>query len=301
MAADSSEKIIVLSQYLPEASQPSVPDVIRILHDCRDLAVRRSVQAVETITARIEAELVDLANRAESRKAQSLYQSVAETVAWERPGIVVAYRHGFLGYFRRGVQGTDEGPKAVNPAFGELELLADGDLELDLAFSELEHALRDICEDELPAFNQRVALLLNRPDLDDKSNPLSPKAIAAAWRAACNPLPLDLSGRLLLVHLFEGYMREEVPSLYRDLNVLLKTRNVLPNARVIMRRTEASETAPATLRDVGTPDTFATLHGLLSGNAAAAGPAAEPSSAASGGTAAAPAGGSSVCPSPRLL
>jgi hypothetical protein len=256
-----------------------------MLAGCRELARQRMVGALSGMLDRIEDDLFDLAEKAPDRETQNLYLDARAQAREKRAVIEAAFGRHFVDFFNKKVRGDVE-KSAPAAATGELSLVGDEDLEEAIAVREMSQKAKESCEGELMALSQRMGYLLEKPELEDDANPMSPATVFAALRDACEQVEAGFKVRMTLMRQFEHYAQDELHDIYHDLNSHLVERRILPEIRPGIRRApsqprrpkSASPTAapaPAAPRSEG--DILGALAELLSGGA--------PAGAAAGGNA----------------
>ena len=246
-----------------------------VLKGCRELALERMSGALAGMLDRVEDELFELAGKAPERDAQNVYLDARSQARAFRAAIEAKFRQHFVEFFNRKVAG-DPPPAADDAGGTELALVAHEALEDSLAVSEMSHKLNDACESELFALRQRMGFLLERPELEDDANPVSPATICAALKDACDEIQSDFKVRMALLHQLERHAEAELQRVYHDLNALLVERRILPDVRFTAKRSPSKRptAAPAPAERAAPPeDLFGTLAQLM-GSAPAAGTAA---------------------------
>src|SRR5258708_2294918 len=113
-----------------------------------------------------------------------------------------------------------------------------------IAVSEMSRKLKAACEGELVALSQRMGFLLERPEMEDDANPMSPATICAALKDACDQIEAGFKVRMTLLHQLESYVEADLQSVYHDLNSHLVARSILPHVRVGARRAAGPQAAP---------------------------------------------------------
>jgi hypothetical protein len=262
------------------------------LSGCRDLALDRITHAMSGMLDRVEEELLALADKAADRDARNVFLDARAKAREKRYAMEATFRQHFAEFFNRKVRGQ---PARGGADSGELALVAHEDLEETLAVSEMSRKLKASCEGELFALGARMGFLLERPDMDDDANPLSPATICAALKDACDQVESGVRVRMALLHQIERHAEGLLQGLYRDVNAHLVARSILPDVKPSARRSPASpardKPAPAAPAATPTPppaDLFGTLSQLLNGGAAASPAGGAQSLAAAMGTSAAP-------------
>jgi hypothetical protein len=246
-----------------------------VLKGCRELALGRMVRALSGMLDRVEDELFELAEKAQDRDEQNVFLDARAQARAKRAAIESTFSLHFVEFFNRKVRG--ESNAARRPEDAELTLLGDEALEEKLAVNAMSNNLQDACEGELFALRMRMGFLLERPELEDDANPVSPAIICAALKDACDQIESDFKTRLALLRQLEGHARAELQGIYHDLNAHLVERRILPDVRPTARRASpapaskrAAPSADGKTPSPAAPDLFGTLAQLLGAAAPAA-------------------------------
>ncbi|MGE5094488.1 MAG: DUF1631 domain-containing protein [Betaproteobacteria bacterium] len=228
MAQAANGNVVALGDHPRAKARLTPQESASLLSDCRDLALDRMSGALRGMLDRVEDELFELAEKAKDRDAQNVYLDARAQARENRRGIETTFRQHFLDCFNRKVRG--ERPKP-GPKAGELALLGDEDLEEDLAVSEMSRKLRAACEGELGALSERMGFLLERPDLEDDANPISPNMVCSALKHAFDQVQSGFKVRMALFRQLEHHAEAELQRVYHELNVHLVERRVLPEVQ----------------------------------------------------------------------
>ena len=239
-----------------------------VLKGCRELALERMGGALSGMLDRVEDELFELAEKAPERDAQNVYLDARSQARAFRAAIESTFRRHFVEFFNRKVAG-DPPPAPAPDGGAELALVAHEALEESLAVSEMSNKMKDACESELFALRQRMGFLLERPDIEDDANPVSPATICAALKDACDEIQSDFKVRMALLHQLQSHAEVELQRIYHDLNALLVERRILPDVRVAARRAPPTRPAAAPGGKAAAPDDlFGTLAQLMASSPA---------------------------------
>jgi len=261
-----------------------------VLTGCRELALDRMAIALSGMLDRVEDELFDLAEKAVDRDEQNVFLDARSAARAKRTAIETTFRQHFVEFFNRKVRGEST---SLAPAGepGELSLVGHEALEESLAVKAMSSKMTSACESELFALSQRMGFLMERPEMEDDANPMSPATICAALKDACDQIESDFRVRMALLRQLERHAEVAVQGVYHDLNAHLVARHILPDVRPGLRRNSAASVsaakragAAAQAKPVapGTQDLFGTLAQLL-GSASPAGGAGAAGSGSSGG------------------
>src|SRR5258708_21886878 len=96
--------------------------------------------------------------------------------------------------------------------------------------------MRQSCEGELGALDQRAAVLLGDADLQSDDNPFGPKTILDAYKQACRAVHSDINVHIALLHLFDGHLKD-IRDVYGEVNELLIENSILPKIKFKARKT----------------------------------------------------------------
>lgn len=286
MANATNGKVVSLGDARAR-SRLSPQESAGVLKDCRELALSRIVGSLAGMLDRIEDDLFELAEKSRDREAQNVYLDARAKARENRPIIESTFRSHFVEFFNRKVRG-DLAEMPQVPAGSELSLVNEEELEGSIAVSNMARNLSNQCEGELYALSQRFGFLLQRPELKDDANPLSPATYCAALKDACDKLDANFKVRMALLHQFEAYVAKDLQAVYHDLNAHLVQRQILPEIRPQARknprgpqpvaRGTAGPGAPAPAD--GGNDIFKTLAGFLgTPQGGGAAPAGQPAGA----------------------
>ncbi|MEP7069526.1 MAG: DUF1631 domain-containing protein [Usitatibacter sp.] len=230
MAQSPVGKVVAISDHPRARARLSQKESSEMLVGCRELALTRMASALAGMLDRVEDDLFDLAEKATDRDSRSMYLDARTQARQKRSAMEATFGRHFVDFFDSKVRG-DTAPAIRDPGHGELTLLGDDDLEERLAVREMSRKLSSLCEGELMALSQRIGYLLEKPELDDDSNPLSPAIVCAALKDACDQIQASFKVRIMLLGRLEKYAGDELQTLYHDLNSHLVERRVLPEVR----------------------------------------------------------------------
>jgi len=235
MAQSASGNVIPLGDHPRARARLSPKESADVLTGCRELAMERMARALSGMLDRVEDDLFDLADKAMDREAQNAYLEARSQAREKRVAIEGTFRSHFVAFFNQRMKGESVA-SAPEGAESELSLLGDEDLEERLAVREMAKKLHYACEGELGALSQRMGFLLEKPELDDDANPVSPASICAALKDACDQIQSGFKVRMTLLRQLEHHAAEEMQRIYHDLNAHLVERRILPDVRPGVRR-----------------------------------------------------------------
>jgi hypothetical protein len=292
MAQGANGNVVPLGDHPRARMRLSPQESASVLTGCRELALDRMAKALSGMLDLCEDELFELAEKSADRDAQNVYLDARAKARENRAAIESAFRRHFVEFFNRNVRG--ESSARSNPApLGELTLVGHEDLEETLAVREMSTKLKAACEGELFALSQRMGFLLERPELEDDANPVSPAMICAALKDACDQIHSGFKVRMALLRQLELHTEAELMSVYHDLNTHLVERRILPDVLPGLRRA-AVNAAPRREKsdraEAQPADLFGSLAQLLGASLNGASAGAQPAAGSPPGAAGAPVG-----------
>jgi hypothetical protein len=232
----------------------SLVTAVNTLNDCRDTAVSRLSACLTKALENAPTRLSELAESQPVGSGRTEYLAAAKSVNEKQRSIEMAFRTQFLSCFNaksKREQEPKSSAKSLDSLSLELTLVEDEELEQGIAYDDLSSNLKEHSVAELRLLTPRLGLLLGHPNLDDDSNPLGPKAIGEALKAACEEIGGAWKGRLALLKLCEEAFLAEVPGLYKDINAHLTKRQIVADTRPRYKTTKQPDMAGAATRPTG--------------------------------------------------
>src|SRR5438132_8756548 len=181
-----------------------------MLAGCRELRLERMGRALSGMLDRVEDDLFELADKALERNSQNVYLDARAAARQKRALIEATFGRYFMECFDRQVRGASPAAAAASSTEGELALVGNEDLDESIAVRELSMKLKAACEGELVALSQRMGYLLEKPELEDDANPVSPAAVCAALKGACDQIEASFKVRMTLLRQLEHQAEDEL-------------------------------------------------------------------------------------------
>ncbi len=213
---------------------PQATPFDNILAQCRDLFCERLASALAGMLDKAQGALLERENETRDPDAQALYRETRDKVLEQRGKIETQFRARYLREF----QLRSNRAKSIGDDFAdadlpdvELALVDEADLDETLKFNAMTARLRQYCEEELAALDQRVGVLFGDAGLQPNDNPFTPQAISDAYKQTCAQVDADVEVRLVLLTLFDEFVLDEIRGIYRAVNALLVQNSILPKLR----------------------------------------------------------------------
>jgi hypothetical protein len=227
----------------------------RLLVQCRDLASERLSLALSGMLDKVDDALSALISETRDVNVQKLYSQTRDKALAQREAIEKQFRARYLREFQQ----RSNRVKKIGDSFAdidlsslELELVGEEDLDETIKFNALAARLRQYCDEELIALDQRVGVLIGDASLQTEDNPFTPQAICDAYKDTCRQLDSNVDVRMVLLRLFDDHVVDEIRAVYKAVNALLIQNSILPKIRLSARK-EASKPPPSGAKAAGEP------------------------------------------------
>lgn len=228
---------------------PDEPPPDSLMGQIRSISLEKICAGASTGFDKLIDEIYDLAEHALDRDTRDFYLKAKEEWPRQRKAIETELRNNLVKRFipaTSGKSGTGAQFAEVKSSWSELSLVDDGVLEEDMRFTEIANRIRNGADEELAALDQRIAIVLDRPEMDSNDNPLAPGGIADAFKNALSAANLEIKIKLLVIRALDEGTRPEILKLYKEVNNLLKEKGVLPTVRYGASKKPQSGAGPTT-------------------------------------------------------
>ncbi len=284
---------------------PQVTPFDNILAQCRDLFCERLATALAGMLDKADDALTTLESETRDTQAQALYREVRDKALPQRDKIEAQFRARYLREFQqrsnRAKKIGDDFADAELPEI-ELALVGEDDLNETLKFNAMTARLRQYCEEELAALDQRVGVLFGDAGLQSDDNPFTPQAISDAYKQTCSQVDSNVEVRLVLLRLFDEFVLDGIRGTYRAVNGLLVQNSILPKLRGMGGPRKDSAKPATTGAKSDEQDFFVLLQNLMGKSQTGAAPAVPPAAGAAAPVVPAAAGASvPAAPAPTHL
>ena len=214
------------------AQRPIPREMVKILDDCRDLAIHRLVLAFASILDRVGDLLITRAERSDVREDQALFLDARGVLTEERSHLMTEFERNLRALVDRRVK-SDTHLKTDFAAVDARKLTLVDTLAMDesVLSGNIVRVVENLCYDELREFNRAVGYLLGRPDLETAGNPLAPATIVEAFAAALNTLKADQRIKFTILKELNQASLGDINAIYADLNRHIESLHVVPNMR----------------------------------------------------------------------
>src|SRR6266850_1186266 len=247
-----------------------------LLVQCRDLVCERLAQALDGMLDKMDDTLSALIFETQDRDLRTTYLETRDKALEQRQTIAEQFRAHYLREFKvrsNRVKKIGQSFSDFDSSSLELNLVGEDDLNETLKLNDMATKLRQYCDEELAALDQRVGVLLGDANLEAEDNPFSPQAICDAFKHTCRNVDTNVKVRMVLLKLFDDHVLDDIRPVYKAVNALLVQNSILPKIRFgVSRGKEGSKAPPAagahaadSIASDG-PDFFSVLQDLLASN-----------------------------------
>ena len=231
MADKISGNVVQIQDYAGSTKKSGTSRSSRLLQDCRDTVLGRAADALARAMDNVDDSLFALADKASNNTLQSHYFDAMREIRIIRKDIESSFKEHFkeksdeLIENRFSSQLQSKAPSVMEIG---LSLVEDDDLEESLAINTLIDKIGTFCHAELYGLDKRVGLLQGVKELETEANPIGPKTICNAFKAACGRIESGVDIKLIVFKLIDRYICETIQHVYRDINNHLAMSGILP-------------------------------------------------------------------------
>ncbi|MDM8347580.1 DUF1631 domain-containing protein [Pseudomonas sp. sp1636] len=234
----------VATEQSPTAPVGRLPVALIHLRDKAALQLRKSLQ---TLFDNADDTLFEMADRAASNAEQNAFFEAMRDLRLKRKSIERNFLHTVFEPFATLNQYEIGKPSPGAVSFDSLALVQNDELEESVALDAMVAKVMSRDGVAVGHLSTRLNALVSKK-LDDKSNPLGPAALCAAFLEACSSLGVEIKVKLIIFKLFEKYVLGDLDQLYAEANQALVAAGVLPELRSAPARRNP-ERSGATARD----------------------------------------------------
>ncbi|EIU7088632.1 regulatory signaling modulator protein AmpE [Pseudomonas aeruginosa] len=246
----------VASEPSPNAGAGRLPV---ILVQVRDKAALQLKQALQALFDNADDTLFEMADRATSNLEQNAFFEAMRDLRLKRKSIERVYLQKVFEEFSalNQVQSGKSVPTLDTVSFDSLSLVQNEELEESVAVDAMVARVMSLDATALAHLSTRLNTLVGRK-VDEKSNPLAPRPLTAAFLDACQGLGVEIKVKLIILKLFEKYVLAHCDQLYAEANQILVAAGVLPELKSALPRRQPA-VRPEAVRDAGTLQAQAAL------------------------------------------
>ncbi len=190
-------------------------------------------EAISTLFDNVDTQLFEMAEKSENSTDQNTYFDAMRIIRLRRS---VAHEE-FLSKVEISFDPqTIRGERSFSEVTSDIEslsLIADDNLEEELATHNMIAKAERDNKDDLKQLNQRVAYLYNGSlNINTQNNPLGPTSLCNAFAAAVDSLEAEIKVKLLVFKLFDMNIIAQLNELYLGANQMLIEKGILPELKI---------------------------------------------------------------------
>ena len=216
---------------------------VALIH-LRDKAAQQLKQALQALFDNADDTLFEMADRAASNGEQNAFFEAMRDLRLKRKSIERGFLQEVFEPFAT-LNQYEVGKSSLGSiSFDGLALIQNDELEESVALDAMVAKVMSRDRVAVGHLTTRLNALVSKK-LDDKSNPLGPALLCAAFLEACSSLGVEIKVKLIILKLFEKYVLADLDQLYAEANQILVTAGVLPELKSapLRRNPERSGTA----------------------------------------------------------
>ncbi|HVL01628.1 MAG TPA: DUF1631 family protein, partial [Dongiaceae bacterium] len=126
-----------------------------------------------------------------------------------------------------------------------LSLVANDDLEMDVAIEGMANKARSAFVESLYQLNMRLDLLVTSQTISDQNNPLNPRFVCEGFKKASKLVECDIKSRLIIFKLFDKFVMSNYGEVLDATNASLAEAGILPELKGTPRKKTERASAPA--------------------------------------------------------
>ena len=238
--------VVHLNKVAPQ--QPPISPVGRLpvaLTQVRDKAAQQLKKALQGLFDSADDSLFEMADRATSNVEQNAFFEAMRDLRLKRKTI----ERGFLQKIFESFANLNQyeigkAPQLDAVSFDGLSLVQDDALEESVAIDAMVSKVINRDGVALGHLATRLNALVSKK-IDEKNNPLGPRALCEGFLDACRDLGVEIKVKLIIFKLFEKSVLGDLDQLYAEVNQLLIVAGVLPELKSAPPRRNTERSAAA--------------------------------------------------------
>lgn len=224
--------VVHLNKVAPQ--HPPISPVGRLpvaLTQVRDKAAQQLKQALQGLFDSADDSLFEMADRATSNVEQNAFFEAMRDLRLKRKTIERGFLQKIFESFATLNQyEIGKAPLLDAVSFDALSLVQNDQLEESVAVDAMVSKVMNRDGMALGHLTARLNALVSKK-IDEKNNPLGPRALCEAFLEACRDLGVEIKVKLIIFKLFEKSVLGDLDQLYAEVNQQLITAGVLPELK----------------------------------------------------------------------
>ena len=225
-------KVVHLNQVASEQAPAAAGRLPMPLAQVRDKAAMQLKQALQGLFDNADDTLFEMADRASSNAEQNAFFEAMRDLRLKRKNIERGFLQKVFESFTtlNQYEVDSPAPQLGAVSFESLSLVQDDVLEESVALDAMVSRVMSRDGAALGHLTTRLNAMISRK-LEDKTNPLGPRALCERFLASCEGLGVEIRVKLIILKLFEKYVLGDLGQLYAAANQQLVEAGVLPELK----------------------------------------------------------------------
>ena len=218
-----------------QATKSMPVTTLGFLDKCHDIVLKHLREHVKKMFENSDTAFLEFAEKSQSSASQLRFFEAMNVIQKNRENVEnIFYRELGRSFADFGC-GTDQGGSSGNLDSDSMELVSKEDTDIQVAIQNMAASASLGSAHELAALRQRLAVLNNGQQLQDKDIPAGPVCLARAFHAAAKDLVLEHQTLLIVYMLFNKFVLSKTTPLYDEYNKHLLKAGLLPNLKYQVR------------------------------------------------------------------
>ena len=203
-------------------------------------ALKELQQLIRVLMENVDDALFELSEKVDNDRERTMYFDAMRMIRLKRQAIEQGFDDAMQQAFDDLILERAPARQASEGAELELSLVAQDEIEDQLAIESMIARARPLFEDDLFALRERLRTVLHRKRIDPDLNPFDPKVICESFHRACSVLETEIEVKLILYKLFEKFVMRSLGDFYRGSNDYFIEKGVLPELKASQERLNES-------------------------------------------------------------
>ncbi len=218
-----------------QATKSMPATTLGFLDKCHDIVLKHLREHVKKMFENSDTAFLEFAEKSQSSASQLRFFEAMNVIQKNRENVEnIFYRELGRSFADFGC-GSNQGGTTGNLDSDSMELVSKEDTDIQVAIQNMAASASLGSAQELVALRQRLAVLNNGQQLQDKDIPGGPVCLARAFHTAAKDLVLEHQTLLIVYMLFNKFVLSKTTPLYDEYNKHLLKAGLLPNLKYQVR------------------------------------------------------------------
>jgi hypothetical protein len=218
-----------------QATKSMPATTLGFLDECHDIVLKHLREHVKKMFENSDTAFLEFAEKSQSSASQLRFFEAMNVIQKNRENVENSFYRELGRSFADFGCGTGQGDSTGNPDSDSMQLVSKEDTDIQVAIQNMAASASLGSAQELVALRQRLAVLNNGQQLQDKDIPGGPACLARAFHTAAKNLVLEHQTLLIVYMLFNKFVLSKTTPLYDEYNKHLLKAGLLPNLKYQVR------------------------------------------------------------------